>query len=78
MLVFLGGAPLGSPMVGWAAEQFGPRVSLFAGGAISALATVVVAALLAHARGVPARSYLRPRARKPLAAAAAGGPDSQA
>src|SRR5215468_1346482 len=24
MLVFLGGAPLGSPPVGWAAEQFGP------------------------------------------------------
>jgi hypothetical protein len=77
MLVFLGGAPLGSPMVGWAAEQFGPRVSLFVGGAISALATVAVAVLLAHARGARARSYLRPRARKPPAAAA-GGPDSQA
>src|SRR6266516_538244 len=28
MLVFLGGAPLGSPLVGWAAEQFGARMSL--------------------------------------------------
>ena len=78
MLVFLGGAPLGSPMVGWAAEQFGPRVSLFVGGAISALAAVVVAVLLARARGTRARSYLRPQGRKPLAAVAADGPDSQA
>ena len=62
MLVFLGGAPLGSPMVGWAAEQFGPRVSLFVGGAVSALATAVVAVLLAQARGTRAGSYLRPRA----------------
>ncbi len=63
MLVFLGGAPLGSPLVGWAAEQFGARMSLIAGGMISALAAVVGALLLARARGVPARSYLRPAAR---------------
>jgi MFS family permease len=59
MFVFLGGAPLGSPLVGWAAEQFGARMSLIAGGAISAAAAVGVALLLARARGVPARSYLR-------------------
>ncbi len=56
LLVFLGGAPLGSPLVGWAAEQFGPRVSLIAGGVISALATVVVALVLARARARSARS----------------------
>jgi MFS family permease len=84
MLVFLGGAPLGSPLVGWAAEQFGPRMSLLAGGAISALATVVVAVLLARARGFRARGfrargYLRPaRGQKPLAAVTADGPDSRA
>jgi MFS family permease len=60
MLVFLGGAPLGSPLVGWAAEQFGPRMSLIAGGVVSALAAVAAALLLARARDVPARSYLRP------------------
>jgi MFS family permease len=59
MLVFLGGAPLGSPMVGWVAEQFGARMSLIAGGAISAVAAVVVALWLARARGTSARSYLR-------------------
>jgi MFS family permease len=59
MLVFLGGAPLGSPLVGWAAEQSGARMSLIGGGLISALAAVVAALLLARARNVPARSYLR-------------------
>ena len=59
MLVFLGGAPLGSPMVGWVAEQFGARMSLIAGGLISAVAAVGVALLLARARGTSARSYLR-------------------
>jgi len=63
MLVFLGGAPLGSPLVGWAAEQFGARMSLIAGGVISAAAAMAVALLLARAHGVPARSYLRPAAR---------------
>ena len=60
MLVFLGGAPLGSPLVGWAAEQFGARMSLIAGGVVSALAAVIAALLLARAREVPARTYLRP------------------
>jgi hypothetical protein len=59
MLVFLGGAPLGSPLVGWAAEQFGARMSLIGGGAISAAAAVGVAILLARMRGTSARSYLR-------------------
>jgi MFS family permease len=59
MLVFLGGAPLGSPLVGWAAEQFGARMSLIAGGVISAAAAVAVGAALARARGLPARRYLR-------------------
>jgi MFS family permease len=62
MLVFLGGAPLGSPMVGWVAEQFGPRMSLLAGGAISAAAAVVIGLLVARQRGVGARDYLRPAA----------------
>jgi MFS family permease len=59
MLVFLGGAPLGSPLTGWVAEQFGTRTSMIAGAAISVAATVVVAALVARYRGVPVRTYLR-------------------
>ncbi|HEX7661224.1 MAG TPA: MFS transporter [Pseudonocardiaceae bacterium] len=40
MLVFLGGTPLGAPMTGWLAEQFGGRSPFLVGGLISALAAV--------------------------------------
>jgi MFS family permease len=59
MLVFLGGAPLGAPLTGWVAEQFGTRISMIAGAAISVLATLTVAVVLARRRGVPVRGYLR-------------------
>jgi len=61
MLVFLGGAPAGAPLAGWIAETFGPRMSMIAGGLISVVAVVVIGAMLSRARGVRARSYLRPR-----------------
>jgi MFS family permease len=60
MLVFLGGTPLGSPLCGWVAELFGPRMSIISGGVISVIATVVVGLMLTRRRGVPARSLLRP------------------
>jgi MFS family permease len=60
MLFFLGGAPIGSPLVGWAAEEFGPRVSLLAGGAISLVATTAIGLMLARSRGKRVREYLRP------------------
>jgi MFS family permease len=63
MLVFLGGAPIGSPLIGWIAEQFGPRMSLVSGGVISALAAVVVGAMLARATGTNMREGLRPLTR---------------
>src|SRR6516165_2741751 len=62
MLVFLGGTPLGSPLVGWAAEQFGARAGLIGGGVISAAGAVGVALLLARARGARLRTVLRPAA----------------
>jgi MFS family permease len=60
MLVFLGGTPIGSPLAGWIAAAYGARASMIAGGVISALAALVVAALLARRRDAPLRSYLRP------------------
>ncbi len=59
MLVFLGGAPLGAPLTGWVAEQFGTRIAMLAGAVISIGATAVVAVLIARQRGVPVRRYLR-------------------
>ncbi len=60
MLVFLGGAPIGSPLIGWVAEQFGPRMSLISGGVISAIAAVVAGIVLSHVTGISVRDGLRP------------------
>jgi MFS family permease len=60
VLVLMGGAPLGSPLVGWVAEEFGARMSLIAGGAISLAATVALGLVFARMRGVQVRQYLRP------------------
>jgi MFS family permease len=59
MLVFLGGTPIGSPLTGWVAQEFGTRMALASGGIISVAATVVVGLLIARRRGVPVRTYLR-------------------
>lgn len=44
MMVLVGGAPLGSPLVGWIGEHIGPRWSIGAG-AVAALAVAIGAAL---------------------------------
>jgi MFS family permease len=46
MLVFLGGNPIGGPMTGWLAEQFGGRAPFLVGGVISVLAAVGCAAVV--------------------------------
>lgn len=55
ILVFLGGTPIGAPLVGWLAQVAGARASIVAGGLISAVATLVVAALLRRAGPVGRR-----------------------
>lgn len=47
-LVFIGSGALGSPLVGWLAEQLGPRTTLLLAGAIPAAVTLLVARKLAH------------------------------
>jgi MFS family permease len=59
LLLFLGGTPIGSPLAGWIAEAFGPRMSMIAGGLVSVLATAVIGVMLARSEGVRAREYLR-------------------
>jgi MFS family permease len=48
MLVFVGSAPIGSPVIGWLSEIFGPRASLVIGGTVSLAAIVGVVAAMAH------------------------------
>ena len=44
-LVFFGGTPVGAPIIGWAADLFGPRSGL-AGGGIGALVWTMIALLI--------------------------------
>ncbi len=60
LLLFLGGTPLGSPLAGWVAEVFGPRMCMISGGLISVVATAVIGFMLVRSQGVRARDYLRP------------------
>ncbi|MEU4738847.1 MFS transporter [Actinosynnema sp. NPDC023658] len=66
MLVFLGGNPVGGPVMGWLAEHFTARSPLIVGGAVSIVAAVVGGIVLARRGGlklpVP-RFGLRRRAR---------------
>jgi MFS family permease len=48
LLVFMGGTPIGAPLVGWIAEVMGPRWSLIVGGLASTTAAVLAAAYLAR------------------------------
>ncbi|NYG54894.1 MFS transporter [Nocardioides perillae] len=64
MTVFMGGTPLGSPVVGWVGETFGARWTLVLGGGVTALGVLVAAAL--HAR--------RTRVLTPVGAAGNLGP----
>jgi MFS family permease len=63
MAVFMGGTPIGAPLVGAIAQAFGARWSLLAGGIISASAAVVCAVLLARRTGIELRSQLREMSR---------------
>ncbi|MER5210065.1 MFS transporter [Streptomyces sp. NPDC002838] len=48
MMVFLGGSPVGAPIVGWVTDTYGARVGLAAGGAVAATAAAVIGLILAR------------------------------
>ena len=59
-VLFIGTTPIGAPIVGWVAQQAGPRAGLLLGAA-TILVTAAVAAWLARSRHVFAP---RPRERE--------------
>jgi MFS family permease len=63
VLVFLGGTPLGAPVIGALASTLGPRSSLYIGGAVSAAAAVVIALVFARTQQVRVHAHLRPHPR---------------
>jgi MFS family permease len=50
MMVFVGATPIGSPLVGWIGERFGPRLAVGVG-AIASLAVVAAVVIRAVVRG---------------------------
>jgi MFS family permease len=48
MMVFMGGTPLGAPIVGWITDAYGPRVGFALGGVIATAAAVTIGLVLAR------------------------------
>ena len=59
MMVFVGGTPLGGPLVGWITDAFGPRIGFLTGGLVSALSALGVGLMLARAGGLRLRVCMR-------------------
>jgi len=56
MLVFIGGNPVGAPMTGWMAAEFGGRSPFVVGGAVAALSALVCGVVLVRRGGIQVRS----------------------
>ena len=56
-IAFLGTTPIGSPLVGWIAERFGPRMAFGFGAVVSLVAAGVALALLARVDRWRSRRY---------------------
>jgi MFS family permease len=65
MMIFIGGTPLGSPLIGWVGEAYGARWTLIAGGALTIAGTALASTLYLRRRRVltpePRPSNLIPR-----------------
>ena len=60
-MAFMGGTPVGAPVVGWMGENLGAPVALIAGGAIVAIAAVVLALFGIRQRGLRMEAHVFPR-----------------
>lgn len=58
LLMFMGGTPIGAPLVGWIAQVAGPRWSLIIGGLASATAAVLAATYLTRRQGLRVQPHL--------------------
>ncbi|MFF1282285.1 MFS transporter [Streptomyces sp. NPDC058299] len=52
MMVFMGGTPLGAPVVGWLTDTYGARIGFAAGGVVSAVAAGAVGLVLSRIGGL--------------------------
>lgn len=52
MMIFMGGTPVGAPVIGWIGEAFGARWTLILGGLLTIAGIALASLLFARARGV--------------------------
>jgi len=69
MMIFMGGTPLGAPIVGWVGETFGARWTLIGGGGMTIAGALLAVLIFSRANGLTGRrSGDRPEPRKALRA----------
>jgi MFS family permease len=61
LVVFAGGTPIGSPLIGWMAAEWGPRWPMLFGGVVTTAAALLAGLVLLRRQDVTVRAYLRPR-----------------
>ena len=61
VLVFFGTTPVGSPLIGWIAEEYGARTSIWLGGLASLACTLLVALVQLRRSHATVLLHLRPR-----------------
>src|SRR4051812_22762559 len=52
MMIFMGGTPIGAPIVGWVGEVFGARWTLIGGGVATILGTLLAVVVFSRAKGL--------------------------
>jgi MFS family permease len=52
MMIFMGGTPVGAPIVGWVGETFGARWTLIGGGGMTVLGTLLAVAVFSRTQGM--------------------------
>jgi MFS family permease len=63
MAIFMGGTPLGAPILGWVAEAFGGRWTLIGGGALTIVGTLLATLLFTRRNGLVMRASFAPMPR---------------
>jgi len=52
MMIFMGGTPIGAPIVGWVGQAFGARWTLVGGGVATILGTLLAVLVFSRAKGL--------------------------
>lgn len=52
LAIFMGGTPIGAPLLGWIAEQYGARWTLVGGGTLTILGTLLATAVFARSQSL--------------------------